>query len=150
MQVSAFSEYYCINCYIPSFMPTLESQRFPVLDEESCYLRQRSAMLFVYFACFYLHDRADSIIQVGSDSLSCFYIYKFVTTNTFNCHDTIAQICFKWDFGFLNVNTFSYLIITVGIWIPDFKWQKVFSLSNGLFFNLKAMTFENQTKIFSF
>ena len=43
---------------------------------------------------------ADSIIQVGSDSLIlCFIIYKFVTTNTFNCHCTIAcmyyaaQIC---------------------------------------------------------
>ena len=34
---------------------------------------------------------ADSIIQVESDSiLLCSVIYKFVTTNTFNCHGTIA------------------------------------------------------------
>ena len=39
---------------------------------------------------------ADSIIQVGSDSLIlCFIIYKFVTTNTFNCHGTIAHIQFR-------------------------------------------------------
>ena len=36
---------------------------------------------------------ADSIIQVGSDSLLlCSVIYKFWTTNTFHCHDTIALI----------------------------------------------------------
>ena len=53
------------------------------------YLRQRSEILFVHFACVYLHNGADSIIQVGSDSLSSFYIFKFVTTNTFNFHDSI-------------------------------------------------------------
>ena len=36
---------------------------------------------------------ADSIIQVGSDSLLlCSVIYKFVITSTFNCHGTIAYI----------------------------------------------------------
>ena len=41
---------------------------------------------------------ADSIIQVESDSiLLCSVIYKFVTTNKFNCHGTttIACICFR-------------------------------------------------------
>ena len=34
---------------------------------------------------------ADLIIQVGSDSiLFCSVIYKFGTTNIFNCHSTIA------------------------------------------------------------
>ena len=38
----------------------------------------------------------DSIIQVGSDSLtSCSIIYKFVTTNTFNCLNTIAYMVVK-------------------------------------------------------
>ena len=51
-------------------------------------------MLFVHFACVYLRNGADSIILVGSSS---FYIYKFVTTNMFNCSDTIAykdKVCF--------------------------------------------------------
>ena len=59
---------------------------------QAFYLRQRSAMLFVHFACVDLGHGADSIIQVGSDSLSCFYIYKFVTTNTLNCRHTLAFI----------------------------------------------------------
>ena len=34
------------------------------------------------------------ILQVGSDSiLLCSVIYKFVITNVFNCHGTIAYIC---------------------------------------------------------
>ena len=38
------------------------------------YLRQRSAMLFAPKECVNLLGRADSIIQVGSDSLSlCFW-----------------------------------------------------------------------------
>ena len=51
-------------------------------------LRTKSALTFL--------GGADSKIQVGSDSL--FYvlsIYKFVTTNTFNCHNTLEEITLK-------------------------------------------------------
>ena len=46
---------------------------------------------------FYLRTKsqvgADLIIQVGPDSiLLCSVIYKFVTTNTFNCYGTKACI----------------------------------------------------------
>ena len=38
-----------------------------------------------------LFAHKDLIIQVGSDSVLLFsVIYKFVTTNTFNCHGTIV------------------------------------------------------------
>ena len=58
-----------------------------------CYLSTKSALTFL--------GGANSIIQVGSDSiLLCSVIYKFVTTNTFNCHNTIAYIFYlslgKW------------------------------------------------------
>ena len=61
-------------------------------------------MLFLQFACVYLHDGADSIIEVGSYSLSCCCIYKFVTTNTFNCHDTIAYINYPYKREILTLN----------------------------------------------
>ena len=50
-------------------------------------------MLFAHKECAYYLGWADSVIQVGSDSLLlCSFIYKFVTTNMFNCHGTIAFI----------------------------------------------------------
>ena len=50
-----------------------------------CYLSTKSVITFL--------GKADSIIQVGPDSL-LFYLSmcKFVTTNKFNCHDTVAYI----------------------------------------------------------
>ena len=43
--------------------------------------------------CLPIQVGADSIIQVGSDSiLLCSVINKFVTTNVFNYHGTIACI----------------------------------------------------------
>ena len=50
-----------------------------------CYLRTKSALTFL--------GKADSIIQVGPDSLLLYLsMCKFVTTNKFNCHDTVAYI----------------------------------------------------------
>ena len=50
-----------------------------------CYLGTKSALTYL--------GGADSTSQVGSDSLlSCSIIYKFVTTNTFNCHNITAFI----------------------------------------------------------
>ena len=52
---------------------------------QACYLHTKSALTFL--------GGTNSIIQVESDSiLLCSGVYKFVTTNRFNCYDTIACI----------------------------------------------------------
>ena len=52
-------------------------------NEARSYLHSKSALTF--------QVGTDLIIQVGSDStLLCSVIYKFVTTNAFNCHSNIA------------------------------------------------------------
>ena len=81
---------------------------------QAFFLHKRSAMLFAH---------KDLIIQVGSDLVHlCSVIYKFVTTNTFNCHGTIVD---SWNYLFLNLDcksTSHILFLSVPyqfIWISN-------------------------------
>ena len=68
------------------------------------YLRTKSALTFL--------GVADTIIQVGSYSiLLCSVVYKFVTTNSFNCHDTIAYVTSKM---YCKKTWFSHSVYIVG------------------------------------
>ena len=52
-------------------------------------------------------NRTDSILQVGSYSLSSFGFTSLLPTNAFNCHDTIAYIRgLSWDSNKIKVDQY--------------------------------------------
>ena len=64
--------YWCVKSRILSFMLTLESRRFPVMGEVS-----------LCIICLISKETEQGVTLT-------LFIYQFVATNTFNCHDTIA------------------------------------------------------------
>ena len=72
-------------------------QHLPVVKQTSSSIIEVNNYLQSYICAQRVHlpiqVGADSKIQVGSDSILLWsVVYKFVTTNTFNCHGTIAYI----------------------------------------------------------